>query len=150
VGAPEAGPTHLAAAVAHAVREAGRPVLHAALTEFLDKLRPHADAPAPPGYGSWLAAAQEVPVLVLVDIDAVRKTPWAMEKLYLVVNRRYNYQQPTVFTLTARQDLDPRISSRLADWQLSTMVVMESLAQPGPVPVPAAVPRRNLRPHRQW
>jgi DNA replication protein DnaC len=61
------------------------------------------------------------PVLVLDDFGEQSTTPWAQEKLYQVINYRYNAQLPTVVTTSkSLEELEGRISSRLADHKTST------------------------------
>lgn len=55
-------------------------------------------------YGSWergtdvLVRFSAAPLLVVDDLGKERPTPWALEKLYQVVNARYNRMLPTVYT----------------------------------------------------
>ena len=63
------------------------------------------------------------PLLVLDDLGTESATPWAQEKLYQLVNYRYNYQMPTVFTTNRRvESLDEQIRSRLGDQALCKIV----------------------------
>ena len=52
-------------------------------------------------------------------------TPWAREKMYQILNYRYQAQLPTVITLLKPvKDVDPNIRSRLVDANLCTVVQM--------------------------
>ena len=63
---------------------------------------------------------REIPLLILDDLGAHNSTPWAQEKLFQIINHRYNNRLPTVVTTNQRlEELDPRIASRLADIDLS-------------------------------
>lgn len=60
-----------------------------------------------------------VPLLVLDDIGAEKSTPWSITTLYLIIDRRYREERPTIITSNLspeqiEQDLSPRIASRLA------------------------------------
>jgi DNA replication protein DnaC len=58
---------------------------------------------------------------VLDDFGEQSTTSWAQEKLYQVINYRYNAQLPTVITTSrALEEMEVRISSRLADRKMST------------------------------
>jgi len=61
------------------------------------------------------------PLLVLDDFGEQSTTPWAQEKLYQVINYRYNAKLPTVIT-TSRllEEMEDRISSRMSDHKMST------------------------------
>jgi len=60
-----------------------------------------------------------------VDFDS---TAWATEKLFQLINYRYNYRMPTVITTNHRllAQMDERIRSRLSDLGLVRHVVIEA------------------------
>lgn len=67
-----------------------------------------------------LAGITKTPFLILDDIGSSKTTDWVLEQLYLLVNTRYEYMLPTVFTSNyslsslAWDHLgDERISSRI-------------------------------------
>ena len=63
---------------------------------------------------------REIPLLILDDLGAHNSTPWAQEKLFQILNHRYNNRLATVITTNQPlDDLDPRIASRLVDTDLS-------------------------------
>ncbi len=54
------------------------------------------------------------PVLILDDLGTQNATSWAAEKLYQLLNYRYNAELPTVITTNqSLSDMDPRLASRL-------------------------------------
>ena len=72
------------------------------------------------GLDERLDAIREAPLLILDDLGAHNSTPWAQEKLFQILNHRYNSRLPTVITTNQRlEELDPRITSRLVDPDLS-------------------------------
>src|SRR5262249_34596046 len=59
---------------------------------------------------------RSVPLLILDDLGTESATPWAREKLYQLVNHRYNQRLATVITTNLKpQAIEPRIYSRLCD-----------------------------------
>lgn len=112
------GKTHLAAAIAHAQIEAGNRVLFVTAPDLLDHLR-GAFAPsedADDTYSSRFEQVRTVPLLVLDDIGVESPTPWANEKLYQILNHRYNSRLPTVLTTNhSLEELELRLRSRLSD-----------------------------------
>ena len=66
-------------------------------------------------------------LLVLDDYGAQNDTPWATEKLFQLLNHRYNGELATMITSNNvnLDGIDPRIHSRLHDRELVTMVRME-------------------------
>jgi DNA replication protein DnaC len=126
LGRSGAGKTHLAAAIANACVERGRPALFIVVPDLLDHLRASYRPGAPEGYDALFQQVRNAPLLILDDLGAHSATPWATEKLYQIVNHRYNAQLPTVFTSSLPLDeLDERLRTRLADISLSQVYVLE-------------------------
>jgi DNA replication protein DnaC len=50
-------------------------------------------------YDELFEQVRNVPVLILDDLGAHSSTPWAQEKLFQVINHRYNNSLPTVLTV---------------------------------------------------
>ncbi|HEV2237989.1 MAG TPA: ATP-binding protein, partial [Ktedonobacterales bacterium] len=115
------GKTHLAAAIANAHLEAGNPVFFSIVPDLLDHLRaafaPTSEVP----YDALFDRIREAGLLVLDDLGAENSTAWATEKLFQLINYRYNYRMPTVITTNTRliTQMDERIRSRLSDISLS-------------------------------
>jgi len=62
-------------------------------------------------------------LLILDDFGEQSATPWAQEKLYQVINYRYNARLPIVITTTYSLDeIESPVSSRLADPRLSLVL----------------------------
>jgi len=121
------GKTHLAAAIANQALAAGTHVLFLVVPDLLDYLRTAYAPTSDTGMDERMEAIRSVPLLVLDDLGAHHSTPWAQEKLYQIINHRYNNRRPTVITTNQRlEELDPRVTSRLVDLDLS--LVYEILA----------------------
>jgi DNA replication protein DnaC len=61
--------------------------------------------------------------MVLDDLGVENPSPWAQEKLFQLLNYRYNHRLPTIITTNTDLDLlDPRIRSRLLDENLINRV----------------------------
>ncbi len=113
------GKTHLAAAIANAQLELGAPVVFAIVPDLLDHLRGTFAPEAETSYDDLFEQLRNAPLLILDDLGAHSSTPWAQEKLFQLLNHRYNAQLPTVITTNQRlDDLDPRLRSRLQDQDL--------------------------------
>ncbi len=110
------GKTHLAAAIANYCIEHGRPALFVVVPDLLDYLRA-AYAPNSEGtYDERFDQVRNIPLLILDDLGTQHTTPWAAEKLYQILNYRYNAELPTVITTNQPfLDMDPRLVSRLQD-----------------------------------
>jgi DNA replication protein DnaC len=116
------GKTHLAAAIANQRLSLGHPVMFVVVPDLLDYLRGAFAPDSTTSLDARLEAIRETPLLILDDLGSHNSTAWAQEKLFQIVNHRYNGRLPTVITSNQRlEDLDPRVTSRLADVGLSQL-----------------------------
>jgi DNA replication protein DnaC len=127
LGGTGRGKTHLAAAIVNFRYQSKKPALFVVVPEFLDHLRSTFSPESKVTYDQMFERVKTTPLLVLDDFGEQSTTPWAQEKLYQVINYRYNAQLPTVITSSrALQELDSRISSRLADPKISTPINIDA------------------------
>jgi DNA replication protein DnaC len=113
------GKTHLAAAIANARIDLGQPVLFMVVPDLLDHLRSAFSPQSEVTYDDLFEQLRSTTLLVLDDLGAQSSTPWAQEKLFQLLNHRYNAQLATVITTNQRlEDLEPRLRSRLMDVHL--------------------------------
>jgi DNA replication protein DnaC len=140
------GKTHLAAAIAHHQRDAGRPYLFVAVPDFLDRLRGAAAGRAN-GAADYFEQVRNSPFLVLDDLGVHSDTAWAQEKLFQVLNHRYNAKLPTVITVRPTDELPAALRSRLYDDKVSLFVEIEApdYRNPGRPRAPAARRGRATR-----
>jgi DNA replication protein DnaC len=116
VGTYGCGKTHLAAAIANQALKQGNPVLFEVVPDLLDHLRSAFGPSSDIAYDELFERVRTAGLLVLDDLGTENTTPWAREKLYQIINYRYNYRQPTVITSNRRlNDIDDRIRSRMTD-----------------------------------
>jgi DNA replication protein DnaC len=122
LGQPGCGKTHLAAAIANYRRARGEPALFVVVPDLLDHLRSTFSPDSPISYDELFERVKTAPLLILDDLGTQSDKPWAEEKLYQLINYRYNAELPTV--ITTNYDLDAierRIRSRIMDQKLSTV-----------------------------
>jgi DNA replication protein DnaC len=115
------GKTHLAAAIVNYHYQAGKPALFVVVPDFLDHLRSAFNPESKVSYDQLFEKVKTAPLLVLDDFGEQSTTPWAQEKLYQVINYRYNARLATVITAVCSLDeIESRIGSRLIDSKLTT------------------------------
>ncbi len=115
------GKTHLAAAIVNYRYQMKEPALFIVVPDFLDHLRSTFSPESKISYDQLFESVKNAPLLVLDDFGKQTTTPWAKEKLYQVINHRYNARLPTVITTNCSADeLDSPILSRFADQRIST------------------------------
>ncbi|MFC1900891.1 ATP-binding protein [Chloroflexota bacterium] len=116
------GKTHLAAAIVNYSYEHNRPALFIVVPDFLDHLRSTFSPESKISYDQLFESVKNAPLLVLDDFGKQTTSPWAQEKLYQVINYRYNAKLPTVITTNcSAEELDGPTLSRFTNPQLSTL-----------------------------
>jgi DNA replication protein DnaC len=120
------GKTHLAAAIANVCIERGQPAFFVAAADLLDHLRATYRPDSEVSYDELFEEVRNAPLVILDDLGVHTATPWAQEKLFQLINHRYNYRLPTVFTTSAPPDeMDERLRTRLCDASLSQVFLLE-------------------------
>jgi DNA replication protein DnaC len=124
MGETGCGKTHLAAAIVNYRYEIGKPALFVVVPDFLDHLRSAFSPESKVSYDQLFESVKTAPLLVMDDFGEQSTNPWVREKLYQLINYRYNSRLPTVITTRYSLDeimaeVDSSISSRLVDRQIS-------------------------------
>ena len=124
MGVTGCGKTHLASAVVNYRYEQGKPALFVVVPDFLDHLRSAFNPESKVSYDRLFESVKTAPLLVLDDFGEQSTNPWVKEKLYQLINYRYNSRLPTVITTRLSLDeimseVDSSISSRLVDRKIS-------------------------------
>ncbi len=116
IGTYGTGKTHLAAAIGHYRAALGEDPIFAVVPDLLDHLRATFSPVSVVSYDKVFTQVKTTPLLILDDLGTQNATPWAREKLYQILNYRYETQLPTVITTSANlEEIDPRIRSRMLD-----------------------------------
>ncbi|HUS04492.1 MAG TPA: ATP-binding protein [Dehalococcoidia bacterium] len=114
------GKTHLAAAITNYRFAQGKPTFFVVVPELLDHLRSTFSPESRVPYDEFFEEIKQSPLLILDDFGEQSATSWAQEKLYQLINHRYNTTLPMVVTTCLSLDeIETRISSRMVDPSLS-------------------------------
>ncbi len=117
------GKTHLASAIINYRYQNKKPALFVVVPDFLDHLRSTFSPESKTSYDRLFESVKSTPFLVLDDFGQQSTTPWAQEKLYQVINHRYNSRLPTVITTALSPDelleLSSPAVSRFVDPKIS-------------------------------
>ena len=117
------GKTHLAAAIANHRIENDQSAIFVVVPDLLDHLRSAFGPNSVVSFDVLFDEVRKAAVLILDDLGVQFASPWAQEKLFQLLNDRYNRQLPTVLTTNQRlEDLDQRLRSRLQDQYLVTNI----------------------------
>ena len=142
-GETGSGKTHLAAAVAHQQRESGRPYTFLAVPDLLDRLRSAAQGSRGREGPDYIDRVRTAPFLVLDDLGVHSDTAWAQEKLFQILNYRYNAKLPTVLTVRPSDELPAALRSRLYDDKVSLFHEIDAPDYRNPERPRNAPPRRG-------
>ena len=116
------GKTHLAAAIGNYRLAYGEDPIFVVVPDFLDHLRATFNPSSNVSYDHLFEQVRTASMLILDDLGTQSATPWAREKLYQIINYRYNAKLPTVITTAYElEDMDPRIRSRMLDGRICSM-----------------------------
>jgi len=128
------GKTHLAAAIANERMQRGSSALFVVVPDLLDQLRAGYGGDGDLGFESRFEAVRNAPMLILDDLGTQAPTAWAAEKLFQILNYRYNAKLPTVVTTNRElEELDERLRSRLGHWGVVRVVEIKALDYRGGV-----------------
>jgi DNA replication protein DnaC len=128
IGAPGRGKSSLATIVmARRIERQLCDALYVTAPDLLDRIRatygPHGEGSEP----EVVDAVKTASLLVLDDLGAEKPSEWVEEKLYQVVNHRYNALLPTIFTSNLEiRALTRRVGQRIVDRvvDMSTLVYL--------------------------
>lgn len=126
------GKTHLAAAVANFIASQGLPVMFIVVPDLLDHLRATFSPSSSVSYDRRFEEIRATPLLILDDLGTQAATPWVREKLFQLLNHRYNAQLPMVITTADTfDDIDPRLRSRMLDHRICEIIPITAPAYRG-------------------
>jgi DNA replication protein DnaC len=127
IGGYGSGKTHLAAAIANFALSSRNQALFTVVPDLLDHLRSTFAPSSDVQYDELFERVRSVPLLILDDLGTENCTPWAGEKLFQILNFRYNNQMPTVITTNrALSNIDDRIRSRMSDEAMCEVIQIQA------------------------
>jgi len=140
MGGYGSGKTHLAASIGNYRKAMGEEPIFVVVPDLLDHLRATFSPASSTSYDRRFEEVRSAPLLILDDLGTQSATPWAREKLYQLLNHRYNAKLPTVITTALEWgEIDPRFRSRMLDSRLCTVYAIAAT----PYLVGATTPARR-------
>ncbi|CAN5278130.1 hypothetical protein BH09SUM1_BH09SUM1_31750 [soil metagenome] len=109
------GKTHIAVAIMKVAIEKGYTACYSNFSDLLSKIRDSYHEQSNAREGELLDLADSVDLLVLDDVGAESTTDWVRDRLYLIINRRYENARPVIITTNCSEDeLNKRVGERTA------------------------------------
>jgi DNA replication protein DnaC len=119
------GKTHLAAAIGNERLRLGQPAIFMVVPDLLDHLRATFSPGSDTTYDDLFESLRNTQLLILDDLGTQTASSWAREKLYQLINHRYNRRIPTVVTMNSEtEEVDSRLWSRINDMQLTQRITV--------------------------
>ena len=123
------GKTHLAASIGNYRFAMGESPMFVVVPDLLDHLRATFSPSSTVSYDHVFKEILSSSLLILDDLSTQSATPWAREKLYQIMNYRYNAQLPTVITTANTiEDIDPRLRTRMLDKRICSIYAIDAPA----------------------
>jgi DNA replication protein DnaC len=145
MGSYGSGKTHLAASIGNFRVGVGETPMFVVVPDLLDHLRATFSPHSSISYDHLFEEVRTASMLILDDLGTQSATPWAKEKLYQIMNFRYNAELPTVITTSLKLDeIDPRLRSRMTDTRICNIFAILVPSFRG-IPVAATQKSRSKR-----
>lgn len=126
------GKTHLAAAIANYRDDLGQPLSFMKVPDLMDHLRASFAPNSPDSFDRRFEEVKTAPLLILDDLGTQTSSPWVREKLFQLFDHRYLAELPTVITTDSlREEMDPRLLSRMQDSRLCKVAAITAPAYRG-------------------
>ena len=98
------GKTHLAASVGNYLMSQGVPVVFGTIINLLGKLK-QSYTQKGQDEGEILELYSTIDLLIIDDLGKERPTEWSLEKLYTIINDRYENLKPVIITTNYNNDM---------------------------------------------
>ena len=104
VGNNGVGKTHLACSIANKLIENGTPVIYGTLINLLAELRNSYDIDNNISEMEIIKLYENVDLLIIDDLGKEKPSEWALEKLFTIINSRYENNLPVIITTNYNQN----------------------------------------------
>lgn len=121
------GKSHLAAAVAHAVRANGYIPVFQTLPELLARIRSTFRGDNKETEKHIMDALLSCDLLIIDDIGAEKNTDWVWQVLFEIVDGRYRRNKPIFYTTNLQpSELKDRVGPRIYDRMIETSILAQN------------------------
>ena len=103
VGNNGVGKTHLACSIANKLIENGTPIIYGTLINLLAELRNSYDTDNNISEMEIIKLYENIDLLIIDDLGKEKPSEWGLEKLFTIVNSRYENNLPVIITTNYNQ-----------------------------------------------
>lgn len=103
IGNNGVGKTHLACSIANKLIENGTPVIYGTLINLLAELRNSYDIDKNISEMEIIKLYENVDLLIIDDLGKEKPSEWGLEKLFTIINSRYENNLPVIITTNYNQ-----------------------------------------------
>ena len=104
IGNNGVGKTHLACSIANKLIENGTPVIYGTLINLLAELRNSYDTDNNISEMEIIKLYENVDLLIIDDLGKEKPSEWGLEKLFTIINSRYENNLPVIITTNYNQN----------------------------------------------
>ncbi len=104
VGNNGVGKTHLACSIANKLIENGTPIIYGTLINLLAELRNSYDTDNNISEMEIIKLYENIDLLIIDDLGKEKPSEWGLEKLFTIVNSRYENNLPVIITTNYNQN----------------------------------------------
>lgn len=104
VGNNGVGKTHLACSIANKLIENGTPVIYGTLINLLAELRNSYDTDNNISEMEIIKLYENVELIIIDDLGKEKPSEWGLEKLFTIINSRYENNLPVIITTNYNQN----------------------------------------------
>lgn len=104
VGNNGVGKTHLACSIANKLIENGTPIVYGTLINLLAELRNSYDTDNNISEMEIIKLYENVDLLIIDDLGKEKPSEWGLEKLFTIINSRYENNLPVIITTNYNQN----------------------------------------------
>ncbi len=104
VGNNGVGKTHLACSIANKLIENGIPIIYGTLINLLSELRNSYDTDNNISEMEIIKLYENVNLLIIDDLGKEKPSEWGLEKLFTIINSRYENNLPVIITTNYNQN----------------------------------------------
>lgn len=104
VGNNGVGKTHLACSIANELIKNGMPIIYGTLINLLAELRNSYDADNNISEMEIIKLYEKVDLLIIDDLGKEKPSEWGLEKLFTIINSRYENNLPVIITTNYNQN----------------------------------------------